>query len=130
MDGYHGHEKGGQFVTYERLRAMGTNGFQEPAIDFKDGKLVGTKRLFADGKFNTKDGKATFMETKWRGLQAPGKEAEMKKLPFLINNGRTNIVWQNAYLDQENEFVDGSLAVSVHRDEPCRTWPNSSVQAG
>ena len=45
------------------------------------------------------------METKWRGLQAPGKEAEMKKWPFLINNGRTNIVWQNAYLDQDNEFV-------------------------
>jgi arsenite oxidase large subunit len=105
MDGYHAHEKGGQFVTYERLRAMGTNGFQEPAVDFKDGKIVGTKRLFADGKFNSKDDKATFMETKWRGLQAPGKEAEMQKWPFLINNGRTNIVWQNAYLDQDNEFV-------------------------
>ncbi len=105
MDGYHGHEKGGEFVTYERLRAMGTNGFQEPAVDFKDRKIIGTKRLFADGKFSSKDGKATFMETKWRGLQAPGKEAEMKKWPFLINNGRTNIVWQNAYLDQENEFV-------------------------
>ena len=63
MDGYHDHEKGGEFVTYERLRAMGTNGFQEPAVDFKDGKIVGTKRLFADGKFNGKDGKATFMET-------------------------------------------------------------------
>ena len=105
MDGYHGHEKGGQLVTYERLRAMGTNGFQEPAVDFKDGKLVGTKRLFADGKFGGKDGKATFMETKWRGFQAPGKEAESKKWPYLINNGRTNIVWQNAYLDQDNEFV-------------------------
>ena len=105
MDGYHGHEKGGEFVTYERLRAMGTNGFQEPATDFKDGKIIGTKRLFADGKFNSKDGKATFMETKWRGLQAPGKEAESKKWPFLINNGRTNHVWQNAYLDQQNDFV-------------------------
>jgi arsenite oxidase large subunit len=84
---------------------MGTNGFQEPAVDFKDGKIVGTTRLFDDGKFNSKDGKATFVETKWRGLQAPGKEAEMKKWPFLINNGRTNIVWQNAYLDQDNEFV-------------------------
>jgi arsenite oxidase large subunit len=105
MDGYHNHEAGGQFVTYERLRAMGTNGFQEPAVDFKDGKIIGTKRLFADGKFKSKDGKATFMETKWRGLQAPGKEAEMKKWPFLINNGRTNLVWQNAYLDQDNEFV-------------------------
>lgn len=105
MDGYHGHEKGGQFVTYERLRAMGTNGFQEPAVDFKDGKIVGTKRLFVDGKFGTKDGKAKFMETQWRGLQAPGKEAESKKFPFLINNGRANVNWQNAYLDQDNEFV-------------------------
>jgi arsenite oxidase large subunit len=105
MDGYAKHEKGGEFVTYARLRDMGTNGFQEPAVDFKDGKIVGTKRLFADGKFGSKDGKATFMETKWRGLEAPGKEAEKTKWPFLINNGRTNIVWQNAYLDQDNEFV-------------------------
>jgi len=105
MDGYHRHEKGGQFVTYERLRAMGNNGFQEPAVDFKDGKIIGTKRLFADGKFNSKDGKATFMETKWRGLQAAGKEEEKKKFAYLINNGRTNHVWQSAYLDQQNEFV-------------------------
>jgi arsenite oxidase large subunit len=105
LDGYHGHEKGGQFVTYDRLRAMGTNGFQEPAVDFKDDRIVGTKRLFADGKFNKPDGKAVFMETKWRGLQAPGKEAEKNKWPYLINNGRTNIVWQSAYLDQENEFI-------------------------
>jgi arsenite oxidase large subunit len=105
MDGYHGHEKGGQLVTYERLRAMGTNGFQEPATDFKDGKIIGTKRLFADGKFNSKDGKATFFPSQWRGLQAPGKEEERKKWPFLINNGRTNITWQSAYLDQDNEFV-------------------------
>jgi len=105
MDGYHGHEKGGEFVTYERLRAMGTNGFQEPATAFTDGKIIGTKRLFGDGKFNSKDGKATFMETQWRGLQAPGKEDERKKWPYLVNNGRANIIWQNAYLDQANEFV-------------------------
>ena len=104
-DGYHGHAGGGQFVTYERLRAMGTNGFQEPAVDFKDGKIIGTQRLFADGKFGTPDGKAVFMETKWRGLEAPGKAAEKAKWPYLINNGRTNVVWQNAYLDQDNEFV-------------------------
>jgi arsenite oxidase large subunit len=105
MDGYAKHEKGGEFVTYARLKAMGTNGFQEPATAFTDGKIVGTKRLFADGKFGGKDGKATFMETQWRGLQAEGKEAEKNKWPYLINNGRTNIVWQNAYLDQDNEFV-------------------------
>ena len=30
MDGYNKNADGGQNVTYERLRAMGTNGFQEP----------------------------------------------------------------------------------------------------
>jgi arsenite oxidase large subunit len=154
MDGYAKHEKGGEFVTYARLRAMGTNGFQEPAIGLEStgtvgeatstgrpgevlkgpaiegargkepvqkdvptqtgapgtapmdvARIIGTKRLYADGKFNSKDGKATFMETKWRGLQAEGKEAEKNKWPFLINNGRTNHVWQSAYLDVENELV-------------------------
>jgi arsenite oxidase large subunit len=105
MDGYHGHEKGGEFVTYDLLRAMGTNGFQEPATGVQDGKIVGTKRLFADGKFNKPDGKAVFAATQWRGLEAPGKQAEKDKFPFLINNGRANLVWQSAYLDVENEFV-------------------------
>ncbi|MFG1360172.1 arsenate reductase (azurin) large subunit [Xanthobacter pseudotagetidis] len=105
MDGYHGHEKGGEFVTYDRLRTMGTNGFQEPATAFADGRIVGTKRLFADGRFNKPDGKAVFAETKWRGLQAPGKQAEKDKFAFLINNGRANLVWQSAYLDVENELV-------------------------
>ena len=129
MDGYHGHEKGGQFVTYERLRAMGTNGFQEPAVDYKDGKIVGTKRLFADGKFNSKDGKATFIETKWRGLQAPGKQAEKDKWPFLINNGRTNVVWQNAYLDQKNEFVMDRMPYPLIQMNP-QDMADIKVKAG
>lgn len=107
MDGYHNHAAGGEFVTYARLRVMGTNGFQEPAKAFTDGKIVGTKRLYADAKFTTKDGKAHFMATQWRGLEAPGKQAEKDKFPFLINNGRTNHVWQSAYLDQQNDFVMG-----------------------
>src|SRR6266566_3561283 len=125
MDGYHQHEKGGEFVTYARLRTMGTNGFQEPAVGLETTgavaagrptgtttgaaagteRIIGTKRLYADGKFSSKDGRAKFMETQWRGLQAPSKEAEMKKFPFLINNGRANVTWQSAYLDQNNEFV-------------------------
>lgn len=105
MDGYHAHKKGGQFVTYERLRAMGTNGFQEPATAFADGKIIGSMRLYVDGRFDTKDGKAVFMPTKWRGLQLADKRAERKKWPFLINSGRTNHVWQTAYLDQQYDFV-------------------------
>jgi arsenite oxidase large subunit len=105
MDGYHNHAGGGEFVTYDRLRAMGTNGFQEPATDFEDGKIVGTKRLYADGVFGGEGGKATFFEAQWRGLEAPGKQQEKDSYAFLINNGRANHVWQNAYLDQENELV-------------------------
>jgi len=105
MDGYSKNADGGQFVTYERLRAMGTNGFQEPAVGFQDGKIVGTKRLFTDGKFKTPDGKAKFATAQWRGLEAPGKQAEKDKFRFLINNGRSNQVWQSVYLDQHNDFV-------------------------
>mgnify|MGYP001031004799 CR=1 FL=1 len=154
LDGYAKHEKGGEFVTYARLRAMGTNGFQEPAVGLEstgivaDGtstgktgeilkgpaiegargkepvqkdvatqagapaaasqdqqKIIGTKRLYADGKFNSKDGKASFAASPWRGRQAPGKQAEKDKFRFLINNGRTNLVWQSAYLDVDNELV-------------------------
>ncbi len=105
MDGYNKNAGGGQHVTYERLRAMGNNGFQEPAVDFKDGKIIGTKRLFTDGKFGTKDGKAIFMEAQWRGLQAAGKQEQKDKFKYLINNGRANLVWQNAFLDQDSDFV-------------------------
>jgi arsenite oxidase large subunit len=105
MDGYHHNAKGGEFVTYERLRAMGTNGVQEPATAFKDSKLVGTQRLYANGVFSTEDGKARFMDAPWRGLEAPGKAEEEKKYTFLINNGRANQVWQSAYLDQQEDFV-------------------------
>ncbi|MBS3651761.1 arsenate reductase (azurin) large subunit [Pseudaminobacter sp. 19-2017] len=158
MDGYHQHEKGGEYVTYARLRAMGTNGFQEPAVAIEGGpavvgssrgetttgaqhgmiiqgpaiegargkepvqqqgpnaaaaqvpttgaeRIIGTKRLYADGKFNTPDGRARFMHAAWRGLEAPGKQEEKDKYAFLINNGRTNHIWQSAYLDVGNELV-------------------------
>jgi arsenite oxidase large subunit len=105
MDGYHATAEGGEHVTYERLRAMGTNGFQEPAVGFEDGKIVGTQRLFADGKFGTEDGKARFLGAPWRGLQAPGKQEQHDRYDFLINNGRANHVWQSAYLDVENDLV-------------------------
>jgi len=105
MDGYHQHSSGGKFVTYDSLRAMGNNGFQEPATALEGGKIVGTKRLYSDGNFSTDDGKARFMDAPWRGLQAPGKTAQKAKFKFLINNGRANHIWQNAFLDQDNDFV-------------------------
>ncbi len=105
MDGYHANAGGGEFVTYDRLRAMGTNGFQEPATGLDGDTIVGTKRLYADGVFGGEDGRAVFASTQWRGLQAPGKAEEQAAYRFLINNGRANHVWQSAYLDQQNDFV-------------------------
>ena len=104
-DGYNATAKGGEHVTYDRLRAMGTNGFQEPAVGFENGRIVGTQRLYADGKFGTEDGKARFMYAEWRGLGAPGKQKQRDSYAFLINNGRANLVWQSAYLDVDNDFV-------------------------
>ncbi|WP_018701104.1 arsenate reductase (azurin) large subunit [Amorphus coralli] len=105
MDGYHQHASGGEHVTYDRLREMGTNGFQEPATGYEDGRIVGTKRLYTDGQFGTEDGRARFCVAVWQGLEAPGKEEQRATYKYLINNGRANIVWQSAYLDDENDFV-------------------------
>jgi arsenite oxidase large subunit len=105
VDGYQKNASGGEFVTYARLRAMGTNGFQEPATGLDGDSIVGTKRLYTDGRFSTEDGKARFMVTPWRGLEAPGKQEQKDRYPFLINNGRSNHVWQSAYLDQQSEIV-------------------------
>ena len=112
MDGYHAHAGGGEHVTYERLRAMGTNGVQEPAVGFENGKLVGTKRLYTDGTFGTEDGKAHFMPTAWRGLQARGREAQRDRHRFLINNGRKNLIWQNAFYDVHTPFVAERIPVA------------------
>jgi arsenite oxidase large subunit len=105
MDGYHKHAHNGELVTYDRLRALGNNGFQEPAQRLEGETIVGTDRLYTDGNFSTDDGRARFMDAPWRGLQAPGKQQQKDRFAFLINNGRANIAWQNGFLDQENDFV-------------------------
>ncbi|ADZ70758.1 arsenate reductase (azurin) large subunit [Polymorphum gilvum] len=105
MDGYH---KGNPDVTYERLRAMGNNGVQEPVVGFSGGKLIGVERLYTDGQFTRhgrEDKKALFCAAGWRGWQAPGKAREKANHRFWINNVRANIFWQNQFLDQENDFV-------------------------
>ncbi len=102
MDGYN---KGNPDVTYDRLRAMGTNGVQEPVVGYKDGKLVGTTRLYTDGKFGSADKRARFCAGAWRGWQAKGKAEQKAKHAFYINNGRSNLNWQNQFSDQENDFV-------------------------
>lgn len=105
MDGYN---SGNPEVTYERLRAAGTNGVQEPVVGFENGALVGTARLYTNEVFTRhgrQDGKALFCHAIWRGLQAPGKAQQRDNYRFLINNGRSNLNWQNWFLDQDNDFA-------------------------
>jgi len=105
MDGYNA---GNPEVTYERLRAAGNNGVQEPVTGYENGALVGTERLYTDGVFTRhgrEDGKALFCASGWRGWQAPGKAREQAAHKYWINNVRANIFWQNQFLDQRNEFV-------------------------
>ncbi|SMH61481.1 arsenate reductase (azurin) large subunit [Azospirillum agricola] len=129
LDGYHQHAEGGEFVTYDRLRAAGTNGVFEPVTGYENGRLVGTKRLFTDGKFKTDDGRAKFLPTQWRGLQVAGRDQQREKHPFLINNGRNNLVWQNAFYDVHTPFVrerNGVAPIEMHPDDMTRL----GLQAG
>ncbi|MDN0084649.1 arsenate reductase (azurin) large subunit [Crenobacter sp. SG2305] len=94
----------GNLVTYERLRAMGNNGVQLPAKEYRGGKLIGTEMLYTDYKFDTSDGRAEFKPATWQGLPKPVAD-QKAKYKFWINNGRVNEVWQTLYHDQYNEFV-------------------------
>ena len=105
MDGYHKHEKGGRV---RHLRAPARHGHQ---------RLPGT-----GDRLQGRQDRRHQAPLRRRQVQGQGRQGHLhgdevarsagarqgsrkKKLPFLINNGRTNIVWQNAYLDQDNEFV-------------------------
>ena len=105
MDGYHANAASGAFVTYERMREMGTIGFQEPATGYENGRIVVTRRLYADARFGTDDGRALFCVAEWTSLQADGKEEQRRQFPYLTKNGRANLVWQSAYLDKDNDLV-------------------------
>ncbi len=107
----------GGLATYERLRAMGTNGVQLPIKEFKDGKLIGTEMIYTDNKFSTGDGKAHFLPSPWNGLPAT-VEAQRKKYRFWINNGRTNHIWQTAYHDRYLPFRRGRFPMSPMEMNP------------
>ena len=107
----------GYLATYALLRAAGTNGVQLPIKEVRDGKLVGTEMLYTDGKFDTKDGRAEFKQSPWPGLPKPVAELKAKHR-FWINNGRVNEVWQTAYHDQYNEFVQGRWPMSFIEINP------------
>jgi arsenite oxidase large subunit len=107
----------GNLVTYERLRAQGTNGVQLPVKEYKDGKLIGTEMMYTDNKFSTKDGKAHFLPSKWPGLPEP-VAVQKHKHRFWINNGRVNEAWQTMYHDQYLQIASVRYPMAILEMNP------------
>jgi len=86
----------GALASYALLRANGNNGVQNPIKKVKDGKLVGTRRLFTDNKFGTKSKKAMFQPTKQPSIPRQVQN-QIDKYEFFVNSGRVNETWQSGY---------------------------------
>ena len=104
MEGYAG-------VTYDMLRGLGSNGIQTPT-KLVNGVAVGTVRLFEDGKFGTKSGKARFIPAPppYAGYGAV-VEAQKKRYRFWVNNGRTNHIWQTLYHHRLVDFYNDRVPI-------------------
>jgi arsenite oxidase large subunit len=107
----------GYLATYKLLSKAGNNGVQLPIKAVEGEKLIGTPIIYADNKFDTKDGKAQFKPSKWPGLPKPLADLKQKHR-FWINNGRANEVWQTAYHDQYNQFVRGRYPLAYLEINP------------
>ena len=107
----------GYLATYALLRKAGNNGVQLPIKRVEGEKLIGTEIHYADGKFDTKDGRAEFKPAAWNGL--PKMVADQKaKHRYWINSGRANEVWQTAYHDQYNSFVRDRIPMAFIEMNP------------
>ena len=73
-------------ITYSALEESG--GIQWP---FPEGtpNPAGSRRLYADGEFETDDGRAKLLPTEW----APFPEQPNKEFPLVLNTGRTVEHW-------------------------------------
>src|ERR687892_116257 len=92
---------GGDLLSRERLKGLGTNGVQIPITE-DDGQLVGTKRAYAD-KFDTPNGKANFVPRNqdWTdGDPLAFLPEEIKpndEYPYFVTTVRYQAVWQSGY---------------------------------
>ncbi|MFA7083144.1 MAG: arsenate reductase (azurin) large subunit [Arcobacteraceae bacterium] len=94
----------GTLATYKNLEAAGNNGVQLPIVKVEDGKLIGTRLHYSDGKFGTKTGRATFMPTPQPNMPAQVAK-QQSKYKYWVNTGRINEVWQSNYHTGRLEFT-------------------------
>jgi assimilatory nitrate reductase catalytic subunit len=73
-------------MTYEAIEATG--GIQWP---YRDGETdpAANRRLYADGQFQTPDGRARLIPTRWEEFPEP----PTREYPFVLNTGRTVEHW-------------------------------------
>jgi arsenite oxidase large subunit len=88
-------------VTPKELRALGTNGIQQP-ITRKGNRLIGTERIYTD-KFATDDGRARFVarDQEWTDADPlaflPEPIKPNAQYPFFVTTVRYQTVWQSGY---------------------------------
>jgi anaerobic selenocysteine-containing dehydrogenase len=73
-------------MTYE---AIELSGIQWPYEAGSQESPAATRRLYADGAFETEDGRARLVPTSW----APFPEQPSAEFPFVLNTGRTVEHW-------------------------------------
>jgi len=94
----------GKLANYKNLEAAGNDGVQLPIKAYRNGKLIGTRLHYTDGKFGTKSGRATFLPTPQPEM--PKQVAtQLKKYKYWVNTGRINEVWQSNYHTGRLEFT-------------------------
>jgi assimilatory nitrate reductase catalytic subunit len=72
-------------ISYQRLEEHGSVQWPHP----EGSNLLETKRLYADGKFETRDGRARMWPVEWH----PFPEQPNDEYPLILNTGRTVEHW-------------------------------------
>lgn len=74
-------------MTYEQLEACG--GIQWPYSEGSTSNPAATRRLYSNGRFETDDGRARLLPTRWE----PFPEQPSAEFPLILNTGRTVEHW-------------------------------------
>jgi arsenite oxidase large subunit len=96
-----GHAIGINLITPAQLRALGTNGIQQP-IKRRANRLVGTERIY-DESFATDDGRARFVarDQQWTAADPlaflPEPIKPNAQYPFFVTTVRYQTIWQSGY---------------------------------
>ncbi len=104
-------------TAFDVMRELGTDGVQLPARLDADGKVIGTPRIHGSGKFDSKSGKAMFLNVGWDTAEAIWErlKPDIAAGEFWLTNGRIEEIWQTMYTD-------------LRKPEVMQRWPSNIVE--